>query len=504
MSIHDLPTELILAIEEFCEPRDAYNLAFCCREFYNLLNEAIAKHRRLWRYWNTIDTKLSKKPFHAKLLKLARKPHLARYIEAFKCEFEYEEPDAYSTFEEHELVHHLEAFGKTRGHNFDDFKVRSWSEHYTVGLRDLEMRTLSSYLINITPNLRRLECFGDSIGEEDLLKLFVDIARASSGTAILPLQQLRSFEVKLDRNIDEGGLPADWLLACMHLPCLETFATSRMNGVIRHFNIDNVPNSNITRIVLQASTFDADTLIQVLSRINALKSFAQENGQDNLVYELDSFSAKKITTALVKYACHSLEHLTMLGEDQWAPLCIESGEELLYVSLAGFQRLKTLRCSTYLLTSDPQSPRPNEPLASGLDLVDCSSDEYWKAVQEYKSDDYLHATPETLRRLAFTSRLPPSLKALHFEDYPCHAPLAYSALCEFIQRVDGVLPRLKQIYLSDWGVDYVENKGLLGIVAQKGLKYKRLPDPFKVGTLQRGGYDSQSENEDESDDESEN
>ncbi|KAJ4343370.1 hypothetical protein N0V95_006704 [Ascochyta clinopodiicola] len=274
-----------------------------------------------------------------------------------------------------------------------------------------------------------------------------------------------------------------------------------MDGIIQRTSVDNLPSSNITKIVLQASTFETDCLIQVLSKINGLKSFAHESGESQLFNNYSAFSPKKITTALIKYAGHSLEHLTMRGEDEETPLYVETGEELLYASLAEFQRLKTLRCSTYLLTSDPQSPRPREALASGMDLVAQSSNEYKEAVKSYRRDAYLSETPETLRRLAFATRLPPTLKALHFEDYPCHTPLAYSALLEFVQKANNVLPRLNQIYLSDWGVEYLGKKGLLDIIALNSWKYKKLPNPFKMGIMQRGHSDSESDFEEETEEE---
>ncbi|KAF3031324.1 hypothetical protein E8E12_001288 [Didymella heteroderae] len=110
--------------------------------------------------------------------------------------------------------------------------------------------------------------------------------------------------------------------------------------------------------------------------------------------------------------------------------------------------------------------------------------------QRYEDDDFLQPTPGTLRRLAIATRLPQSLKALHLEEYPCHTPLAYYALSEFVQKIDGLLPNLKQLYLDDWGLEYLGNKGFLDLVAEKGLKYKALHNPFQLGTGITRDYDS--------------
>lgn len=352
------------------------------------------------------------------------------------------------------------------------------------------------------------------LGGHDLLQLLVNVARASSDIPGLPLQHLRVIEVKLDRNIDEGGLPMDWLLASMHLPCVETFAASRMSCQKGFLTMDETPKSNLKNLILQDSTFEADELVCVLGRMNNLKSFAYSDGQDSLVYEGGSFSPKRITAALLRFASHSLEHLTVHGEDYdvsirikqeilhvslicgKVSMMVDSGVEWPYVSLAGFEQLKTLRCSTSLFTSDPELPRPDERLISAID-VECRA----ASGESYKDDNFLQPTPGTLRRLAFATRLPQSLKALHLEEYPCHTPLAYYALSEFVQKADGLLPRLKQLYLSDWSVEYLGNKDFLNVVTQKGLKYKQLPDPFQLGIEVRRNDDSASEYEDSSEEE---
>jgi hypothetical protein len=157
------------------------------------------------------------------------------------------------------------------------------------------------------------------------------------------------------------------------------------------------------------------------------------------------------------------------------------------VSLAGFERLSTLRCSTSLLTSDP------ELYESEWHSINTINRECRAATgQCYEDDDFLQPTPGTLRRLAFATRLPQSLEVLHLEEYPCHTPLAYYALSEFVQKVDELLPGLKQLYLDDWGAEYLENKGFLNIVAQKGLEYKGLYDPFQLATGNRCDYDDAS------------
>mgnify|MGYP004517501997 CR=1 FL=1 len=183
------------------------------------------------------------------------------------------------------------------------------------------------------------------------------------------------------------------------------------------------------------------------------------------------------------------------------------GEELPYVSLADFKRLKTLRCSTSLLTGDPDFPKSNDPLASGEELVASASDEYKEAIEYSENDDFLKPSPGTLRRLAFATRLPQSLQALHLERYPCHTPLAYHALSEFVQKADGLLPHLKQLFLSDWSIEHLKKKGFLDIVKQSGLRYKKLPDPFRARCTPESShesyFDSSSDFEDDPNEEGE-
>ena len=114
------------------------------------------------------------------------------------------------------------------------------------------------------------------------------------------------------------------------------------------------------------------------------------------------------------------------------------------MSLADFEKLKTLRCSTSLLTSDPEFIQAMTYETGYID-TECRA----TSGARYEDDDFMQPTPGTLRRLAFATRLPQSLKALHLEWYPCHTPLAYYALSEFMQKIDGLLPSLKQLYLDD-------------------------------------------------------
>ena len=168
------------------------------------------------------------------------------------------------------------------------------------------------------------------------------------------------------------------------------------------------------------------------------------------------------------------------------------------MSLADFEKLKTLRCSTSLLTSDPEFIRA-ETQEIGYAVTECRA----ANGQRYEDDDFLQPTPGTLRRLAFAARLQQSLKALHLEEHSCHPPLAYYALAEFVQKVDGLLPSLKQLYLDDRGLQYLQNKGLLGMVAQKSFQYKALHDPFQLCTGSRCDYDISSAYQDGSEEDDE-
>ena len=139
-------------------------------------------------------------------------------------------------------------------------------------------------------------------------------------------------------------------------------------------------------------------------------------------------------------------------------------------------------------------------MAPNYIILTQSSEEYKSIVkiEVLKQDDLLQSKPETLRSLAFATRLPQSLKALHLERYPCYTPLAYYALSEFVQTADWLLPRLKQLYLSDWSLESLEEKELFRLVGQKDLKYEELPNPFRIGYTTSHNNDSESEFEDSS------
>lgn len=76
--------------------------------------------------------------------------------------------------------------------------------------------------------------------------------------------------------------------------------------------------------------------------------------------------------------------------------------------------------------------------------------------------------------------------------------MAYYARLELVLKVDGLFPRLNQLYLSYWSHDYLEEKELMGIVAKKDLKYKKPPDLIQVGTTTRHNDGGESGVEDRS------
>lgn len=304
MFIHDLPAELLLTVLELCEPRDAYILALCCRDAHHVLSNVLRKHRKMWRLWNTIDSDDSRNSLHKRILELTRDPYLGYYVETLGLDCEVEE-HTYSESEDLVILDRMRKLGNVC--------LSGLILHNNP--QESQLRRLSNYLVFMAPNLRRLECFGDTIGESDLLGLLVDIARASPTMTALPLQHLRVVEVKLDRGFDEGGLPFDWLLASMCLPSVRTFAASRMNCCTAYMTMDEVPNSDLETLILADCTFEPDQLNSVLSKINNLRSFAYSNGQDCNVYEGGSFSPKRVTSALLLYAGHSLVHLTVHGQD---------------------------------------------------------------------------------------------------------------------------------------------------------------------------------------------
>jgi hypothetical protein len=515
MAIYDLSPELLVTVVELCEDKDTYAFALCCRNAYNALSNILAKHQKLWQQWNTIDSNDNRKPFHEQILEFTRNPKLVSYVEvlSFDCELERR---TYTNFETTEMMSRLLNLGKSDWNlfedifgDFDDLTNGAPRGHFHPNDHSCQLQWLSAYLVVVAPNLRRLECFGSRMAGDELLLLLANAARISPSMSALPLQQLRVVEVKLERNADEGGLPFDWLLASMGLPSVRTFAASRMSSDSVYLEQKEGLKSNLETLILENCTFETDVFARVLGSIQNLRIFSYSNGQDSNV-GYGSFSPKRVTGILMFNAGHSLEHLTVCGrdhdvsiqrqkvEDRHSLTChqeanvVHNGYEWPYVSLADFKKLKTLRCSTSLLTSDPEFIH-----STTYETVSIATECRAGNGQRYEDDDFLQPTPRALRRLAFAARLPQSLKALHLEEYPCHTPLAYYALSEFVQKVDGLLPSLKQLYLDDWGFEYLQNKGLLGLVAQKGLKYKALHNPFQLYTRTRCDYNGSSAYQDD-------
>lgn len=130
-----------------------------------------------------------------------------------------------------------------------------------------------------------------------------------------------------------------------------------------------------------------------------------------------------------------------------------------------------------------------------------ASDEYKEAVKNHVSDDYLQSTPGILRRLAFAIRIPQSLRALHLEGHPYQISLVYYAVIELVQKANSLLSKPKQLYLNDRNMKSSGNKGLLGAVAQEGLTYRKLPDPFRARSTYSRNTERESDIKDDSDEE---
>lgn len=145
--------------------------------------------------------------------------------------------------------------------------------------------------------------------------LLANVARMSPSMSALPLQQLKVIEVRLERGVDEGGLPMDWLLASLSLPSVRTFAASRMSSSSSvYLELKEEVKSNLETLILEDCTFEPDVLARILGSICNLRTFAYSNGQDyNVGY--GSFSPKRITGTLMLHAAHCLEHLTVCGQD---------------------------------------------------------------------------------------------------------------------------------------------------------------------------------------------
>ena len=269
MFVDNLPPELLLTIVGFCENQNTYALALCCRNTHHALSNTLAKHQKLWRQWNTIDSGDNRKPFHERVLKLAGDPKLTSCIETLSFDCELNER-TYTKSETTELLKRLLILGRSNWilfedifGNFDDLTNRSPRAHLHPNNHSCQLHWLSACLVVLAPSLRILECFGSTTAGDELLLLLANVARISPSMPNLPLQQLRVVEVRLERGADEGGLPLDWLLASMSLLSVKIFAASRMSSdcvYLKH----SKEESNLENLILEDCLFEPDVLTRIL------------------------------------------------------------------------------------------------------------------------------------------------------------------------------------------------------------------------------------------------
>lgn len=435
MALRDLPAELKLAIAEQLDPRSCVRFALTCAEHSRLYSSLVASHKKYWECYKTINTDGSGRFIWNITREAIENPKIAQYIEDVSLPAGQETttwnpslvtnlPMVFSPAQVPEDIVQVYVSAAMKmpimqdvlkSCNFDPHNYGpNWNMEQTIRIG--YDGPLVALLVSLAINLRilRFTEFRESNEFYDLLQRAASAYADPTKTQSLPFQSLTYVAVAYSG--DFGCCNAHWMDLFLSIPSLRGFATYKMGGLLSLQQHDKAQKSfaksKVKDLLLRYSLFAPETLEKCLSRIEALRSFAYENGRGFISRE-GCFAPRRVTAALLKYASHSLEQLALTEDGDG-----REHAEIDCVSLQGFERLRTLRCSWKTITGQQQEDSQ----------LDCLEDHF--------------LTPESYSKespLDITVRLPRSLEILHLENTP-EDDAAWQGLIKMVRQSNVSLP----------------------------------------------------------------
>ncbi|KAF1948530.1 hypothetical protein CC80DRAFT_511277 [Byssothecium circinans] len=447
MSIISLPPELRLLIAEHLDPRSCFRFALTCREHSRLLSALVATHKELWTRYNTIDTHDAGRLMWNLTKDIIENPKIANYIEdislpntrqqvwdaeIWHCDLYAGSPHLLSD----DLVQqYASAIRKSPflDDTLDEFYPASplkpgwpfgsaWSLEKMI--RVGSDWPLAVHLVCQAINLETLRFTEFSLVDEFEF-LCWRAAKAHHDPVPppdLPFQHLKRVAIAFD--VVRGFFYDHWAHVFLSIPTVTEFAGYKM-GSNTDPDVESLLGykSKVKELLFQHSFINLKTIDSILARCEALESFTYENG-GSCVSDFGAFAPRKVTELLLKHAVHSLEVLTLLDTDGFD----YEDEEIDYVSLRGFQKLKILCCSWAVITGDQTDESD----------VDAS----------LPDGEFFTHEDSGFPNLAL--RLPESLEVLYLDGSP-ELPEHWKSLVDLIRDGAASFPNLKRVYARNMG-----------------------------------------------------
>ncbi|KAF2864929.1 hypothetical protein BDV95DRAFT_672997 [Massariosphaeria phaeospora] len=444
-SLRTIPTELRLTIAELLDARTCFKFAIADREHHALYSALLKKHKKLFARYNTIDTHGAGRLVWDVTKEIIEKPELAQYVEDVSfpnTRQEVWDPDVYPdmltrnspNIVPEELVRlYTEAAMKVpiMSRMLEDgiydcaFSAPGWTVEQTIRIGSDQ--PIVALLIAMAENLRVLrftEIRGAHDASNEIYGLIWSVVLASADpaqTLPLPLQNLT--HVAISYADTEGSCEVAWAGHFCSLPALRGFAANKMGGSSRSSIDDdehaNLPKSNVKNLLFDWCFFHPEALDDILERTNSLETFVYTNG-GACVSDEGTFAPRRVVAALLKCAAHSLEELILAGDEGDDDF---EDEEIDFVSLRGFTKLRTLRCSwaTFTGMQSDNSDYDEELPDRGFHTRESTSHEWAKA-------------------------LPESLEILHLEHEPYEE---WEAFLHVLRSSPALLPNLKRVHAQN-------------------------------------------------------
>ncbi|KAF2680813.1 hypothetical protein K458DRAFT_406970 [Lentithecium fluviatile CBS 122367] len=463
MTLHTLPAEVRLAIAELLDARTCFKFALASREDYRLYSSLLAEYKALFARYNTIDTHNAGRLVWDVTNEIIERPEIAQYVEDVSFPLTRQSvwdedlyldrsdisPNTPSIVPENVVRLYADAAMKNpilqEVSEKCDYVRMNWSMEQTMRIGSDE--PIAALLVAMATNLRTLRFTEFSINYE-FLELVQRTVLASADPVkppSLPFQNLTFAAIACEDT--EGCCKARWADLFISLPSLRGFAADKIGGSLDPWWEES--KSNVKDIRFQFSLFDPEALEAILGRIRSLRSFSYEDG-GAIVSEEGCFASRRVTAALLKYAAHSLEEL-ILSDEQGEEM--DDYREIDRVSLRGFAKLRTLRCSWSTITvEEPEWSEPDEPLPGGK--------------------FYTNKTSAQGRLENLAHRLPRSLEALHVEVEPDDEDC--EAFVNMIRKSQSILPNLAHVHVqSKRNGKSVGSSvpGLLDALKERGISY---------------------------------
>ncbi|CAN9109215.1 unnamed protein product [Alternaria alternata] len=344
MALFALPPELKLNVIEFLDPDSTLNFALTCRDHATLANSTLKEHGRLLSEWKVVDTTDVRTLLWRVLREVLIDPRQGWYIRELNLpatrQYNWNVNESlYGTHPNNGVgpsekdkglfikaarnLRHLYPVTGTktvlRQHPrsteilpFPQLTIASIEDRIHRGFEDAIIILLLHYYPYLTTIRHTV------VHEEECLETALwHIAHEYKNPMIAPMLPLKHLRTVAIAYYDtEGSVSPDWACYYLCIPSLKIFAAQGMGDspsrqVQRSlFPNGAVPCSNVAELFFWDCRFDVDGLAVVLAAVRHLEKFTYHGG-GSTVSETSSYQAKKVLEAVVTYAAHSLEELSL-------------------------------------------------------------------------------------------------------------------------------------------------------------------------------------------------